>query len=151
MSEEIIQEEKKEEENQEQDFVSTVKQILASFPNSPSEDQIAQMKTEHGDIFASAVDEDEIYLFRPLSRREYLGFKHEQQDIERHAQQTGQMPTEDMGALFEERVAKACILWASKPNAIESKGGTISLIFEQVMLNSNFMNPAAAAQLVIKL
>jgi hypothetical protein len=53
----------------------------------------------------------------------------------------------------EEDTVTKCVLWASAEGltSLQNKAGTLTTLNEQVLQNSNFMNPAVAASLVIKL
>jgi hypothetical protein len=129
-------------------FVKAVKEALAGLPGVPSEDAIAEMKANHGDIFVSAVDDDMMFLFRSLTRLEYLGIRKE---LNEHAVAVQEGKAEPRDGLFEERVVETCMLWGSKPETLETKAGTLEMLFEQVMANSNFVNAATAVSMVVKL
>jgi len=115
-----------------------LRDLLADFPNAPSADQIESMKSIHGDVFLSALSDDEVFLFRSLTRKEH-------RDLNTKAAQ-GIIPQES----FEEEVLKVCLLWQSIKN-LDTKAGTIPSLFEQVMQNSNFLPPQVLSQLVTKL
>lgn len=155
MSEEIKQEEvsvteqKVSTEQCQENIVMALMSALAKFPNAPSQDTILQWKTEH-DVMASGLGEDEIYLWRPITRLEYKSLR---QQVLTQAQQPlkqGEVPF-DPDTAFAEAIVDNCILWASKPDTLKRKAGSYEVLHEQIMLNSNFINPTMAAQLVIKL
>lgn len=117
-------------------------ELLSEFPDAPEEEQIEGWKTSHGEVFCSGFSAIELYIFRPLNRREFV-----QQQLElAQAQATDQFTSE------EETVNK-CLLWKSGPGAkaLENKAGSLSTLHEQIMQNSNFVNPAMASALVVKL
>lgn len=118
---------------------------LASYPGAPNSQQIESWKQQYGDIYCSGFSDNELFIFRPLNRREYVSL---QKELNTPPTQANQEPMNNFD--FEEKVAKACLLWSSVNN-LDSKGGTLSTLSEQVMQNSNFTNPQLAAALVVKL
>ena len=119
---------------QEKTFVEKLRELLSGFPNHPDESVIENWKNDHGDVFCSALSEDELFVFRAVSRKEH-------RDI--------QAASEDESD-YELRVVTTCLLWSSVPD-LERKGGTLPTLLEQIMQNSNFMPPQLAGQLVVKL
>lgn len=122
------------EEPEEESISSKLLALLKDFPTAPTASSIEQWKSEHGDVFVSAFSEDEIFVFRSVSRRAH-----------RQLQESSASSDE-----FEENLVKSCLLWTSVPD-LDKKGGTIPTLFEQVVQNSNFMSPQLAASLVVKL
>lgn len=118
--------------------------ILSNFPGAPNNSQLEEWKEEHGEIFCSGFSERELFIFRPLS---WLEHKTVQKKLVTQPQQ-GEEPLTEFD--FQEMVVETCLLWTSVKNAVQ-KGGTIPTLFEQVMMNSNFMPPQMAAAFVIKL
>lgn len=120
--------------------------FLSSFPGSPTEDQVEQWKQQFGEVLCSAFSDTELHIWRPLSRQEYLSI---QTEVMQAAQQGIQIGEAEM----ELRVVTTCLLWSSEPGrkSLDCKGGSISTINEQIMLSSNFMPPAMAASMVLKL
>lgn len=126
-------------EKQQEQQVS-VTDLLQAQPGAPSTDQIESWKQEHGEIFCSALSSTELFIFRPLKRREYL-------ELQLFAQQQ-QTPVDG-----EELLVKKCLLWGSNTavKSLDQKAGSLSTLQEQILQNSNFVAPAVAAALVIKL
>jgi hypothetical protein len=112
--------------------------LLSEFDNAPTSAEVDAFKTRHGDVFLSALNDDEVFLFRALTRKEHRKLN---ADIAE-----GKIP----GDAFEEEVVKTCILWKSISD-LESKAGTVPSLFEQVMQNSNFLAPQLLSNLVTKL
>jgi len=139
VSEEVTPEEEREQ------FISSLMEALNKFSNAPSEDQISGWKTEHGEIFASGFSEDEVYIWRPLTREEHRDSLRKLRETE---QSTG-VPVDE--GVFKEDVTTTCLLWSSHPSMLQKKAGTIEMLFEQIMSRSNFMDPRLATQMVIKL
>lgn len=136
------QEVKKEE--QQEDPKATVLEFLFGLPGAPSSKQIDQWKAEFGDVFISGFSEKEIYIFRPIRRSE-----HRQMQIS--VAQSGQTESPIDPLQQEELVCNMCVLYPAAPLNLESKAGTASTLFEQIMQNSHFVSPAAASMLVFKL
>src|SRR3990167_1155588 len=125
MSEEEV---KKEEENQGPDLST----ILAGFSDSPKQDQIEKWKQEHGEVFCSGLSATELFIFRPLKRREFV-------ELQLALSQAQEPVTQYK---VEEDTVQKCILWATAPglSALQLKAGTLSTLNEQVLQNSNFVN-----------
>lgn len=119
--------------------------ILKAYPNAPSAGQIEEWKKEFGEVFCSGFSETELYVWRTLSRPEWVSLQKRLRIAPKEDEE--QFTELDM----EEEVVNKCMLWSSNEKSLVSKGGTVSTISEQVMLNSNFVAPAVASALVIKL
>jgi hypothetical protein len=129
-------------------FITSLMEALSKFPNAPTHEQIEEWK-KNSDVMASGLDDDEIYLWRPINRREFKAKKQEFMLAAQQAQQEGKAPPAD--GSMEEALVDACILWASSPQALQRKAGSYEVLYEQIMASSNFINPAVAAQMVLKL
>jgi hypothetical protein len=112
--------------------------LLSDFSNAPSSDDIEKMKAKHGDVFVSALSDDEIFIFRALTRKEH-------RDLNTKIAE-GKLPAEN----FDDEVVGTCLLWKSVKD-LDSKGGTVPSLLEQIMQNSNFLPPQLLSQLVTKL
>lgn len=118
--------------------------LLAKFKGSPTSEKIEEWKQEFGEVFCSGLSETELFLFRPLTWSEH---KTLQKQLSTPPKEGEQAPTEED---YQESVVRKCLLWTSNDRTLQ-KGGTIPTLYEQVMANSNFVNPALAAALVIRL
>lgn len=130
-------------EEQLPDNLPDVKEKLFELPESPDKAQIEMWKQEHGEVFCSGFTATELFVFRSLTRGEFV-------QLQSHlAAQGQQVNTLDV----EEQVVQQCLIWSSKDGlkALEKKAGSMSTLHEQIMQNSNFVNPAMAAALVMKL
>lgn len=112
--------------------------LLAKFKEAPDQEKIDQFKAMHGDVFISAFSEDEIFIFRALNRLEWRTLQIKLQE--------GTIDTFQ----HEEQIVATALLWKSVSN-LDKKAGTIPTLAEQVVQNSNFLSPAAAASLVGRL
>jgi len=120
-------------------------QLLSTFEDAPSQTDIESWKQRFGEIFVSGFSETEMFVWRPLQRGEYVTL---QKKLREPIKETGEQPSE---LDFEEWVTQTCILWSSNKKICTLKGGTIATLSEQIMTNSNFMQPNLAAMLVMKL
>jgi len=113
---------------------------LDKLPDVPSTEQRELWKTEYGEIFASGFSPTEMYIFRPLSRPEYVKI-----------QTMSQNPEVEMDQFkLEETICNTCVLYPAILD-LNKKAGTAPSLSEQIMQNSNFLSPQAASVLVIKL
>lgn len=131
-----VQEEPKEEEK-------NLSQIMADIAGSPDQTQIEAWKQQHGEIFCSGFSPLEMYVFRPLTRVEFV-----------QIQTVMQSPDNQLTQLdLEEQIVQRCLLWGSPVGitALTSKAGSMTTLHEQILQNSNFINPAMASALVMKL
>lgn len=130
-------------EEQAQPEVPNLVDLLKDFEDSPDQTQIEKWKQQFGEIFVSGFSETELFVWRPLSRSEYVTLQKKMRSPDAN---------EQLSELeFEEEVVRHCILWGSAMGALKNKGGSVSTLSEQIMTNSNFMAPAMASVLVMKL
>jgi hypothetical protein len=122
--------------------------FLQDFPGAPSVDQVSAWKTQYGEVFCSGFSELELFVWKPLSRKEYLSI---QMNITSEVQNGKN--TEPPEIMLERQIVDTCVLWGSElaMKALDMRAGTVPTLHEQIMLNSNFMNSAMAAALVVKL
>lgn len=120
----------------------SLQSYLSAFQGSPSQEQIEKWKVQHGEIFVSGFSETELYIWRPITRPEWVQF-----------QSLFSNPEAKMTQFkFEEMICEKCILWKSVSLSFENgKAGTASSLHEQILQNSNFLSAQAAAYLVAKL
>tara|TARA_Y100000310_G_C20609722_1_gene777380 strand:+ start:505 stop:930 length:426 start_codon:yes stop_codon:yes gene_type:complete len=116
--------------------------LLSTFPNAPTEGKIDKWKEIHGEIFCSGFSETELVVWRPINRREFVNLQEELQagtDLNTYE--------------LEEKVVVSCILWSTPQaeSSLEQKAGSLTTLNEQIMQNSNFVNPQMASALVVKL
>ena len=137
MIEDKSQEVKQDEEKQP---AEKVRELLGQIAGHPSQEQIDAWKAEfNGELYVMAFSETELYIWRPLSRQEYIQCQ--------TAAQEGQLGQFQ----YEELVCDTCLLWPANVRWVEKKAGSPVTLFEQIMLQSNFIAPAAASMLVAKL
>jgi len=143
MSDEVTapEEQKKEEERPEEAVGLDLPGILRSTDGAPTQEEIDKWKAEYGDIFVSAFSDTELFVFRAITRGEWVELQ------KQLSQQEGGFSQYDI----EDALSQTCVLWTSAPNSVMGKAGTLSVLNEWIMSQSNFMNPAQAAALVAKL
>tara|TARA_Y100000310_G_C20685949_1_gene818986 strand:+ start:363 stop:785 length:423 start_codon:yes stop_codon:yes gene_type:complete len=112
--------------------------LLQGLEGAPSPDQIEQWKAEFGDVYVSGFSETELFVWRPLFRGEFVQLQATVAEKQLDQYQS------------EELVCATCVLWP-EADWSKSKAGNASTVHEQIMQNSNFLAPQAAAFLVAKL
>lgn len=137
--EETKSNEQESKEQKEPSLADKLRALLAEFPNAPTAAEIEMLKAKHGDVFLSALNDDEVFLFRALTRKEH------------RAAQSAVAEGKMEGEAFEENIVITCLLWKSSPESLEQKAGTFPSLFEQIMQNSNFLAPQLLSNLVTKL
>jgi hypothetical protein len=116
--------------------------LLSTFPNAPTEVKIDKWKEMHGEIFCSGFSEEELVVWRPINRKEFVSL-----------QEQVKSGVDPNSYDLEEQVVISCILWQT-PQAEKSltqKAGSLTTLNEQIMQNSNFISPQMASALVVKL
>jgi len=126
----------------EEPAVPQLADLLATFPNAPTEAKIERWKEVHGEIFCSGFSETELVVWRPINRKEFVSLQEEVQSVK-------DVNTYDL----EEKVVVSCILWQTPQaeKSLDQKAGSLTTLNEQIMQNSNFINPQMASALVVKL
>ena len=143
MSDEQVKEQEQEAKpNPKEELTANLHLLLATFEGAPDQATLDAWKAKHKDIFVSGFSEAEVYIWRTITRPEYIKI---QQEIQQPGAAIDQYK-------FEELVCEACVLWKStKESWAEGKAGTPNVLAEQIMLNSNFLNPQHASLMVVKL
>lgn len=138
--------ERKKEEDTEEEYGKKVKGALENKEGAPPKEQIEKWKAEHGGVFVSAFSENEVFIWRVLSRSEYrrLQVYLSQADREQFSQ-----------ADYEEAVVDTVMLWPSQNseeyNSLAGKAGTYSTLYEQISQASNFVSAPIAGYLMAEL
>lgn len=138
-----VEPKKEEEKKEKKEEEKTLGDYLSELAGAPDTSQLEQWKQVHGEVLCSGLSETELFVFRSITREEFVNL---QAYI---AQMKDQISNFDV----EVKIVETCVLWAS-PQGVEAltkKAGTYSTLHEQILQASNFMNPAYAAQFVVKL
>lgn len=115
-------------------------ELLKQYEGAPTQEDIDKWKGQYGDVYVSGFSEDDLYIWRPVFRKEWREF-----------QERVQNPEENLNQLdFEELVCQTCILWRAS-QASFMKAGTATTLHEQILQNSNFLTPQAASMFVARL
>jgi hypothetical protein len=120
----------------------------------PPQEQIDAWKAQYGAVFVSALSRDEVFIWKQLTRAEWL----QVQMTAQAKQQTAKTPEEQQQMALtqqyemEEAICDICVLWKSRPaNWSQGPAGSPSTLHEQIMMNSNFMPTQLAHMSVIRL
>lgn len=105
-------------------------------PDKPGAEKINQWKELHGEVMLFAIDDAEMYIWRPLRRLEYKTLRAQAKD----------------DSDFMEMVVQKCVLWPILPVDFMAtcKAGTIDTFFEVIMQGSNFIDPQLAVNLLVR-
>jgi hypothetical protein len=114
--------------------------LLKGVEGAPSPADIEKWKQTFGEVFVSGFSETELFVWRTVARREYV-------EIQKRLVQAQGDPLADP----EKELVDLCVLWASNRSTLDTKAGSVSTLYEQIMTNSNFMPPAMASVFVAKL
>lgn len=104
------------------------------FPNGPKLNEVEEWKSRYKNVYLTEFDDDNIFVWRALTRREY-------KDI---------MKVESDEFYKEERICETCILWPRDYNFVDmsnGKAGVPSYIAEQVLAESGFLAATKALRL----
>jgi hypothetical protein len=116
-----------------------VKDWLRDVAGSPEQEVIEQWKSEYGEVYSTGFDKDELYIWRPLSRSEYIQLQLQMQ------QQDPENPVD-----YELVAVEMCLLWPQGCD-LGKKAGTVSTLHEHIMQNSNFIPVQVSGYLIAKL
>ena len=118
-------------------------QALFALAGAPSAVQIEEWKTQFGEVLVAGNSEVELFVFRPLSRIEFI-------NLQTYLSQAKEPVTP---LEVEEKICNTCVLWASELalRSLESKAGTLTTLHEQIMQASNFVDPRYAGSFVVRL
>ena len=115
---------------------------MKDLAGAPSQEQIEQWKAQFGEVFVSGFSEEELFIWKPVNRAEWI-------ELQKIAGNPDKPITQFE---FEELVCDSCILWKSVTCSWDKgKAGTPGSLQEQILQNSNFLSPQGAQLLVAKL
>lgn len=105
------------------------------FPNGPTMNQVEEWKSRYKEIFLTEFDDDLVFIWRTLNRKEY-------KDI---------IKIQNADNLYrEERICERCVVWPenySYMSMSSGRAGIPSLLAEQVMDKSGFVAKTGALKL----
>jgi hypothetical protein len=120
--------------------VFSAREALQRLPNAPSEAQIEAWKGQFGAVYTFPFDPKEIYLWRPLRRREWQMLQSNEALVQDEAK-------------FQEQVVLKAILWPNLgPVELNlTRAGLVQTLFSVIMQGSYFLHPDFALTLVEEL
>ena len=125
----------------EDEKLALVAKAFQKYPNCPSVEQLKQWKAMHGGLFFLNIDEDNIYLYRYLKKIEYQQMLADEQ-------------YNKLDSLKKSLYwVRKCVLFPVVTD-VQFNGkpaGTAEMLAQQIELRSMFLDPAAVAQMTIKL
>jgi hypothetical protein len=120
--------------------VFSAKDALRAIPGAPAQEQIDAWKQEFGAVYTFPFDTKEIYIWRPMRRREWQMLQSNEALVKEEAK-------------FQEQVVMRSVLWP-KIGPVElnlSRAGLIQTLFSVIMQGSYFLHPDFAITLVEEL
>jgi len=131
------------------DMRSQILALLKSATNPPSEAQIKQWKTLHGQngVHVMALGEGDIYIFTHLKRGQWKKI----QEMMSKIQSSGQ--ASDVEDQLKEKVISHCTLWPrlNVEFFYNSRAGVADSLYQVILLNSYFLSPQQAMLLTTQL
>jgi hypothetical protein len=109
-------------------------------PNAPTADTIKAWKQMHGDIFLLDIA-DRIFIYRYLKRQEWIQMNANPRKDELTEQQV------------EEIIFDKCVLWPQMDMVYKATmpAGGLSMVVQQIRLQSLFLDPGYVAQMTLKI
>ncbi len=140
MPAEVPQQEAEDVAPQEEMPVFSAKDSLRTIPGAPSQEQIDAWKQEFGPIYTFPFDTKEVYIWRPMRRREWQQLQSNEALVKDEAK-------------FQEHVVVRSVLWpAFGPVELNmSRAGLVQTLFSVIMQGSYFLHPDFAITLVEEL
>lgn len=127
-------------EDPEERLVWVAEQLATLKPDAPSADMLREWKRIHGNVFVLQIDEH-VFIYRYLKRQEWAQI---QANESFHTLRSDQQ---------EDHIAVRCTLWP-KFNPHTKGGlpaGAVSMLAEQIRIQSMFLDPMQVANITIKL
>jgi hypothetical protein len=128
-----------------------IMELLASTPGAPTAAQIEGLKRKYGQngVHVTALGEGDVYLYTYLRRSQW---KKIQELVSKAAQaQVGGDPND----MLKEKVIQYCVIWPKEVSTVEflysARAGVMDTLYNMIMLQSYFLEPAQALQLTVTL
>ena len=130
--------------------VDPLEYIQENFKDAPSSQEIEKWKSLYKDVYVVALSDDEVFIFRGLSRLEFRKIRQETTAAEQNALSQDDATVE---SLAEERIVALCTLWPKigVNDMALSKAGTFPTLKELILRASNFKPLAEVLSTVRKL
>jgi hypothetical protein len=136
----VIEEDPADAVPQEEMPVFSAKDALRAIPGAPEQEQINAWKQEWGKIYTFPFDSTEIYIWRPMRRREWQMLQANEALVKEEAK-------------FQEQVVMRSVLYPQiGPVELNlSRAGLVQTLFSVIMQGSYFLHPDFAITLVEEL
>lgn len=127
-----------------------VMDLLKKSEGAPSQAQIAQWKSQHGQngVYAIGMGEGDVYCFTHLKRGQW---KKIQEIMSKMQASDDAFDAEDE---MKKKVVQYCVLWPN-PLPLEffynSRAGVLDAIYQSILLNSYFLSPQQTMMLTTQL
>ena len=134
--------ENKETEKEKEKEIAPLEIIIKAFPELKA--KIEEWRNMYGDIYATMLDEDEVYIYRYITRAEYKEL------LTQFRNANDKLKSEEM---IDEFFVQRCLLYPSYSTEFKaaSPAGVIPTIATQIKLVSRFMSEQIAMQLISKI
>jgi len=121
-------------------LAQVAEQLSKQFPNAPSLEALKQWKGMHGEIFLLPID-DKVYIYRYLKRQEWA-------QMQANPALQEMRPDQQEDLMFTK-----CLLWPpmQPQNMAALPAGAVTMIVEQIRMQSLFLDPVQVANLTLKL
>lgn len=118
----------------------SVVEFLKQIPGAPTEDNITAWKSMHGKVYSICFSPDDIYIWRPIKRREY-------QQMMAAIQAAKAQNSEEM---LKEQIVTRTVLWPQMDliRMNTCPAGLVDTLFGVIMLGSYFISADSAMSLV---
>ena len=128
-----------EEDSQEEVELSPIEELLITlegYDNPPLEYDLEQWKDLYGMFFVSSINGEDVFIWKTLKRMEYKSMA-----------QSGALDQQD---LFENAVARKCLLWPHPGQEFfaTSDAGILPTLFKQIMHKSGFVSDEVAISMI---
>ena len=120
--------------------------FLKDYENAPTQEQLENWKELYNKIYLASLSEDELYIFRRISRLEF-------KNIQRELQKAVQAGSNVDDSWMEDQVVRHCLLFPEVTPEFKtaSPAGTIPSLYKQIMMVSNFLDDNVLMRLVMEI
>jgi len=117
------------------------KLLKQNHPDAPSAKELVQWRQLHGNVFVLPLDDESVYIYRYLKHQEWRQMQKSEGFQKLTADQV------------DENIVDRCVLWPRLSPAQKAgmPAGAVSLLAEQIRLQSQFLDPVQVAQITLKL
>lgn len=135
-----------------QDLITAVSERLEGTPGAPNKEQLLQWKKMYGgNLHVFAMSDDEFYIFRPLSRKEYRQLQSLPDVLKTSAPGASNA---DLDEKYKDEICMMAVLYPQKEelsSKLEFVGGLASMLSDQICYASCLVPPETAIANIRKL